>query len=160
MNAGARLAVAVIAVLTAACAATPIDAVPDEATGRGYRVGMTLELQSDRMLEKPTGTLSGAPPNLVRESLRSTERRVTIDDYRRSHAAFPDIIGIVAKGTRVVVTGIERRTYPGLDAWFEVKARIATGAFAGQAVSLDRISAHGAEGRSPLVDPAELAIVE
>jgi hypothetical protein len=160
LSAVARLAVAVMAVLAAACAATPIDSVPDEATGRGYRVGMTLELRSDLLLEKPTGTLSGAPPNLVRESLRSAERSVTIDDYRRSRAAFPDIIGIVARGTRVVVTGIERRTYPGLDAWFEVKARIATGAFAGQTVSLDPISAHGADGRSPLVDPAELAIVE
>lgn len=134
--------------------------MPDEAAGRGYRVGMMLELRSDRMLQEPAGTLSGVPPSLVRGSLRSTGGTGTIDDYRRNRAAFPDILGVVANGTRVVVTHIERRTCPGLEAWFEVKARIATGAFAGQAVSLDRISARGADGRSPPVDPAELAVVE
>jgi hypothetical protein len=158
VNGAVRLALVCAAALVAACSATPLESVPDERAGRGYRVGMPLALVADRMLENPTGTLSSAPPNLVRESLRITERRVTVEDYRRSRAAFPDILGIVPAGTQLVVTAIERKTNPGLDDWFEVTARFTSGPFHGREVSLDRISAHGADGRSPLIDPAELEV--
>jgi pectin methylesterase-like acyl-CoA thioesterase len=147
-------------VLLGGCTSTSTNVVPDEATGRGYRVGMRLELRSDRLLEASAATLASAPPALVRQSLRTPGAPVTIDDVRRSAARYPHIVGIVPSGTRLVVTAIEHRTYVGLEAWFEVTARITAGSFAGRTVSLDAISAHGADGRSPLIDPNELVILD
>lgn len=147
----------VAAGLVTACGTTTVMSVPDTATARGYRVGMQLELRADRMLEQPTGTLNPAPPNLVREPLRAFPRRVTIEDYRRAPGDFPDIIGVVPAGTRLEVTRIDHRTYPGLEAWYEVRARILSGPYGGRAVALNHVSAHG-PGLIPLVDPEEFAV--
>jgi hypothetical protein len=133
--------------------------VPDESAGPGYRAAMILELRQDRLLERPQGTLSGAPPELVRQGMTRPGKPVTIDEYRRSPQEFPEILGVAPAGTRLAVTSIVRRTYPGLEAWYEVTARITTGPYAGRLVSIDRLSAHGADGRTPLVDRTEFAIL-
>jgi hypothetical protein len=136
--------------LLAACSTTRIESVPDEGAARGYRVGMTLTLLQDRLLEPP-GLLVPWSHHYLQPTVRPA-------DYERDPRAYPKISGVVPAGTTVTVRTIERRTYPGLEAWYEVRAVIDSGAFRGRLVELGWISAHGADGRSPLIDPAELAL--
>jgi hypothetical protein len=146
--------------LAVACSTTSLKSVPDSAVGPGYRVGMRLELLADRILERPQGTFNPAPPKLTRQASGATPIDVVrVEDYRRSPGAFPNIIGVLSAGTSLEVTRIERRTYPGLEPWYEVRARVVSGPDAGREVSLDWVSAPG-PGRIPLVDSQELAVLK
>jgi hypothetical protein len=151
------LLVALTGLLLAACTRTALVAVPDERGLAGYRVGMTLVLRADRLLEAPAGTLSPAPPRLVRTASAADGAPGSVADYAAAPSRFPDVIAVVTAGTRLTVTGVERRTWPGLEAWFEVTARIDSGPLAERRVSLDALAARGADGRTPLVDPVEFA---
>lgn len=144
-------------VLLSACTTTVLQSVPDEPGGEGYRVGMRLELLQDRLIERPQAYLTNAPDDLVSWSHNYMLPSISVEQFLRDPDAYPKIYGVATAGTTIEVTRIARHTHPVLETDFEVTARITSGPFAGRRVSLDWISKHGADGRSPLVDPAELA---
>ena len=147
------------AAAVAACSATPLTSVPGDSAAPGYHIGMVLELRQERLLQSPQGLFNPAPADLVRHGTATTGGVVSIEEYRNSPQTHREIIGIVPAGTRLVVTSINRRTYPGLEPWYEVTAQFLSGSFADRSVSVDRLSANGTDGRTPLVDVAEFAVV-
>lgn len=140
----------------ASCSGTQLQSLPDTPLGPGYRIGMQLELRAERMLERPPGTLSQGPPNLVREPMSAEP--ASLGDFRRNSGAYPNIIGVLPAGTRLEVAAIERRTYPGLEPWYEVRARVIDGLFAGRLVSPDKLSKQGPD-RTLQVDLAEFRVL-
>lgn len=155
-------------VLLAGCASSSIDVLPDDSEGRGYYVGMALELRADRLVQKPSCSLCpGESPSLVARALIQHDKLygghvedVSVDAYRRDPDAYANwIVGVAPAGTRVEVTRVVRRSaFLGLEATYEVLARFVSGSYSGTTIHLDSVSRYGVD-RRPNVDPTELSIV-
>ncbi len=135
-----RAAIAAVAVPLVACTSARLESLPDSAMGRGFRVGMALDLTVD-LLVYPCGgwpahdLCLGESYNYVEHGFLGIDSRassVTIAAYKNAPATFPRV-QLAPTGTRFVVSRIRRQHWFGFDyPYYAIFVRAPSGNLAGK----------------------------